>query len=65
MSIIEQINNSTSEQEIVKLIEEHVVDIETSRGWGEEAEILELNGEVEKAEILLAAKKRCQQLENE
>jgi hypothetical protein len=65
MSIIEQINNSTSEQEIVKLIEEHVVDIETSLGWGEEAKILEQKGETKKAEILLTAKKRCQQLENE
>ena len=63
MSIINQINSSTSEEEIIKLIEEHIIDVETSLGWGEEAEILERNGEKSKAEILRVAKRRCHELE--
>ncbi|MFK5986787.1 MAG: hypothetical protein QM479_15380 [Pseudomonadota bacterium] len=63
MSLIEQINNSTSEEIIIKLIEEQVIDEETSLGWGEEADIFERNGKLEKAEILRAAKKRCFELE--
>jgi len=65
MSIIEKINSSNSEQEILSLIEEHVIDIETPMGWGEEADVLEQNGEIEKAEILRAAKKRFHELDNE
>ena len=64
MSIIEQIRNSSSEEAIVKLIEEHVLDIETPLSWGEEAEVLENRGETNKAEILRAAEKRCFELEN-
>ena len=62
MSIIEQINNSTSEEEISQLIEEHVIDIETPLSWGEEADQLESQGETQKAEILRAAEKRCIEL---
>lgn len=65
MSIIEQINRSTSEEEIIQLIEEHVLDVETPRSWGEEAAVLESEGKKEKAEILRAAEKRCFELENE
>ena len=42
-----------------------MVDIETSRSWGEEASVLELNGEKDKAEILRAAEKHWFELENE
>lgn len=65
MSIIEKINSSTSEGEILQLLEEHVVDIETSLSWGEEATALELKGEKDKAEILRAAEKRWFELEHE
>jgi len=64
MSILEQINNSTSEEEIIKLVEEHVLDIETSLGWLEEADVLEKQGDTKKAELLRAAKKRYSELEN-
>lgn len=65
MSIIEQINNLTSEGEIIQLLEEHVIDIETSLSWGEEAAVLEREGEKDKAEILRAAEKRWFELEHE
>ena len=42
MSIIEKIISSTSEGEILQLLEEHFIDIETPRSWGEEAAVLEL-----------------------
>jgi len=64
MSIIEKIINSTSEGEILQLLEEHVIDIETPRSWGEEAAVLEQKGENDKAEILRAAEKRWFELEN-
>jgi len=63
MCIIEKINKSTNEEEIIKLIEEHIIDIETSLGWGEEADILEQQGDKSKAEILRVAKRRCHELE--
>lgn len=62
MSIIEQIKNSSNEEEIFHLIEEHVIDIETPLSWGEEAAVLESKGEIAKAEILRAAEKRCIEL---
>lgn len=65
MSIIEKIISSTSEGEILQLLEEHVIDIETSRSWGEEAAVLELNGDKDKAEILRAAEKRWFELEQQ
>lgn len=65
MSIIEKIINSTSESEILQLIEEHVIDRESSLSWGEEAAVLEQNGEKDKAEILRAAEKRWFELERE
>lgn len=65
MSIIEKINNSTSEGEILQLVEEHVIDVETPLSWREEAAVLEQKGEKEKAEILRAAVKRCAELDNE
>ena len=65
MSIIEKIIRSTSEGEILQLLEEHVIDIETPRSWGEEAAVLELNGDKDKAEILRAAEKRWFELEHE
>jgi len=48
--------------EILQLIEEHVIDIETPLSWGEEADILASQGETSKAEILRAAEKRCIEL---
>lgn len=65
MSIIEQIQDSDSEEEIIKLIEEHVIDVETSLGWREQAAKLEQEGDTEKAAILRAAAKRYHELENE
>ena len=65
MSIIEKIIRSTSEGEILQLLEEHVIDIETPRSCGEEAEVLELKGEKDKADILRAAEKRWFDLEHE
>lgn len=59
MSIIEQIENSNSVEEIAQLIEEHVLDIETPLSWREEADVLESQGETTKAEILRAAENRC------
>ncbi len=63
--IIETIMNSDSEGEIFKILEEQVIDIETPRSWGEEAEILEQNNEQDKAAILRAAEKRWLELERE
>ena len=57
--------NSTSEGEILQLVEEHVLDIETPLSWNEEAAELERNGEKNKAMILRAAAKRCFELDNE
>lgn len=65
MSIIEQINSSTSEEDIIDLLREHVIDIEGPLSWGEEAEILERDGDKNKAEILRAAEKRWVELEHE
>lgn len=65
MSIIEKIQNSNSEEEIIKLIEEHVIDVETSLGWREQAAKLEREGDIEKAAILRAATKRYHELEND
>lgn len=65
MTIIEKISSSTSEGEILQLLEEHVIDIETPRSWGEEAEVLERKGEKGKAEILRAAEKRWFEIEKE
>jgi len=59
MSIIEEIENSNSVEEISQLIEEHVIDVETSLSWREEDEKLEKQGETNKAEILRVADKRC------
>ena len=64
MSIIDQIKHSNSEGEILQLIEEHVFDEETSLSWLEEAKVLEERGERDKAEILKAAHKRCQELDS-
>lgn len=63
MSVIEKIMNSTSEGEILQLVEEHVIDIETPLSWREEAAVLERNGEKNKAGILRAAVKRYSELE--
>ena len=65
MSVIEKIMNSTSEGEIIQLVEEHVIDIETPLSWREEAAVLERKGEKDKAEILRAAIKRYSELEQE
>ena len=65
MSIIEKVISATSEGEILQLLEEHVLDVETSLSWGEEAAVLEQNGDKEKAAILRAAEKRWFELENE
>jgi len=65
MSIIEQIQNSNSEEEIIKLIEEHVIDVETSLGWREQADKLEREGDIKKAAILRAAAKRYHELDND
>ena len=65
MSIIDKIINLTSQGEIIPLLEEHVIDIETPRSWCEEADILEGNDGKDKAEILRAAEKHWFELENE
>jgi hypothetical protein len=65
MSIIEKINNSKSEGELLQIIEEQVIDIETSLSWGEEASVLEQNGDQEKADLLRAAEKRWFEIEQE
>lgn len=65
MPIIDKIIRSTSEGEILQLLEKHVIDIETPRSWGEEAAVLEQKGDKDKAEILRAAEKRWFELENE
>ena len=63
MSILEQINNATTEEELFQLVEEHILDIETPLSWKEEAEKLEQEGETEKAALLKAAEKRWHNLE--
>ena len=60
MSILEQINNATTEAELFQLVEEHLVDIETPISWSEEADKLEQDGDTERAELLRAAVKRLQ-----
>ena len=65
MPIMEKIINSTSESEIVQLLEKHVIDIETPRSWGEDADVLERSGEKDKAEILRAAEKHWFEIEHE
>ena len=65
MSIIEKIINTTSEGEILQILEEQVIDIETPLSWGEEATVLERHGKKEKAEILRAAEKRWFEIEHE
>ncbi len=63
MSILEQINNAKTEEELFQLVEEHVLDIETSLSWKEEPEKLAQEGDTEKAELLKAAEKRWHNLE--
>ena len=65
MSIIEQIKSSKSQGDLLQLIEEHVIDVEITQSWGEEAEILEREGQKDKAEMLRAAEKRWFELEQE
>ena len=65
MSIIEKIISATSQGDILQMLEEQVIDLETSNSWGEEAEVLERKGEKDKAEILRAAEKRWFEIENE
>ena len=65
MSIIEKIISATSQGELLQILEEQVIDLETSNSWGEEAEVLERKGEKDKAEILRAAEKRWFEIENE
>ncbi len=62
MSILEQINNATTETELFQLVEENLVDIETPLSWTEEAHKLEQDGETEKAKLLMAAVKRLNAL---
>ena len=65
MSIIEQIKSSKSQGDLLQLLEEHVIDVEITQSWGEEAEILEREGQKDKAEMLRAAEKRWFELEQE
>ncbi len=65
MTIIDKIISTTSEGELLQILEEQVIDIETPLSWGEEASVLERNGEKEKAEILRAAEKRWFEIEHE
>ena len=39
MSIIKKIISTTSEGELLQILEEQVIDIETPRSWGEEASV--------------------------
>ncbi len=63
MSLLDNINNAATEEELFQLVEEHVVDIETPLSWIEEASALEKQGNTEKAGILRAAQKRWHELE--
>ncbi|GEM_PF-2988285 len=63
MSILEKISHASNEGDILQIIEECVLDIESSRSWGEEANRLEQQGEQDKADILRAAEKRWFELE--
>ena len=65
MSIIEQIKSSKSQGDLLQLLEEHVIDVEITKSLGEEAEILEREGQKDKAEMLRAAEKRWFELEQE
>ncbi|MCK5648113.1 MAG: hypothetical protein KAI22_04465 [Gammaproteobacteria bacterium] len=64
MSILEQIQNSKSEEKIIKLIEEHVLDEESSLSWLEQAEVYEKQGKDEKANTLRIAHYRYCELDS-
>lgn len=64
MTILEQIQNSKSEEEIIKLIEEHVLDEESSLSWLEMAEVYEKQGKDKKANTLRIAHQRYSELDN-
>ncbi|MCP3851806.1 MAG: hypothetical protein GY694_16450 [Gammaproteobacteria bacterium] len=63
MSILVKIQNSNNEEEIIKLIEEHVIDEESSLSWLEQAEVYEKQGKDEKANILRAGHQRYSELD--
>ncbi|MDJ0880411.1 MAG: hypothetical protein QNJ56_02075 [Gammaproteobacteria bacterium] len=58
MSMLEQINSTSTETELFQLVEENLVDIETPLSWTEEADKLQQNGEIDKAKLLRAAVNR-------
>jgi len=60
MTILEQIYSSATEVELFQLVEENILDIETPLSWSEEADMLEQEGDVQKAHLLRAAVKRIQ-----
>ncbi|MCU7938964.1 MAG: hypothetical protein KZQ64_06075 [gamma proteobacterium symbiont of Bathyaustriella thionipta] len=64
MSILEQIQNSNSEEEIIRLIEEHVLDEESSLSWLEMAEVYEKQGKDEEANTLRTAHQRYSELDS-
>ena len=64
MSILVQIQNSNSEEEIIKLIEEHVLDEESPLSWLEQAKVYEKQGKDEKADILRIAHQRYSELDS-
>lgn len=64
MTILEQIQNSKSEEEIIKLIEQHVLDEESSLSWLEMAEVYEKQGKAEKANTLRIAHQRYIELDS-
>ena len=62
MSILEKINNATTETELFQLVEEYVVDVETPLSWAEEADKLERGGDAKKAMLLRAAVNRLKNI---
>ena len=64
MSILEQIKNSGSEEEIIKLVEEHILDEESSLSWLELADVYESQGEAEKSNLLKIAHQRYSELDS-
>ena len=62
---VKTITNITSQGEILQILQDHFIELEPPGSWGEEAELLERNGEKDKADILRAAEKRWFEIEYE
>ena len=64
MSILEQIQSSDSEEEIIKLVEEHILDEESALSWLELADVYENQGKSEKSNLLKVAHQRYSELDS-